>query len=92
MWGKIPKTVKCPRGDCEHYNTPRNEHPCKDCTCCYLSESMCKSFCYKSKILEGVEICEIRKRAESRVVEPEQTAPTSPDKPESRPPGETEPG
>lgn len=71
MWGKIPKTVKCPRGDCVHYNTPRDEHPCKDCTCCYLSESMCKSFNYKSKTLEGVEICEIRERAESRVAESE---------------------
>ena len=33
MWGKVPKTAKCPRGDCLHYDCKPDAYPCLVCTC-----------------------------------------------------------
>lgn len=48
MWTKPKTDIKCPRGDCVYYSTPRNDAPCSCCTCCNSSNAMSKSFNYVS--------------------------------------------
>ena len=55
MWGKQPKGIKCCRGDCVHYSTPSDENPCRNCTCCYVSNAVCKSFNFQSSTMKEVE-------------------------------------
>lgn len=54
MWLKVTANVKCSRGDCKHYDKLPEDMPCRNCTCCYKSESMCKSFKYESKTIDVV--------------------------------------
>lgn len=49
MWFKVTADVKCSRGDCVYYDREPQGKPCRNCTCCYKSDSMSKSFKYESK-------------------------------------------
>ncbi len=52
MWTKPTADVKCPRGDCYHYELPADESPCRTCTCNHKSSSLCRTFNYTSKSIE----------------------------------------
>lgn len=56
MWGKVPETVKCPRNDCEHYDSNTDEYPCNVCTCNHSSDLFGRTFNYRHKEVE--QVCE----------------------------------
>ena len=87
MWGKIPTTVKCPRGDCLHYECKPDAYPCLSCTCNRHGVQYGKELKYESK---DVRFNENRKRTESRVVEQEQAVALAVDRVESRTGGTAE--
>lgn len=49
MWGKVPKTTKCPRGDCLHYECKPDAYPCLICTCNQHGAQYGRSFRYEHK-------------------------------------------
>lgn len=53
MWSKPKTDIKCPRGDCAHYNKAPDELPCRACTCNKFCNSMCAAFRYTSKAMNG---------------------------------------
>lgn len=46
MWGKVPKTVKCPRNDCQFFLTASDKQPCCWCTCSSAGDSFGRTFQY----------------------------------------------
>lgn len=51
MWLKVEADVKCPRGDCLHYDRQFDEEPCKTCTCNRKAQCMSRVFRYEPKPL-----------------------------------------
>lgn len=52
MWTKPTADVKCPRGDCYHYELPAEALPCCTCTCNRTAGGMCRTFNYTSRSIE----------------------------------------
>ena len=50
MWMKLTADVKCPRGDCKHYDCNPDEPPCRFCTCNRSREGGCRHFAYESRL------------------------------------------
>ena len=48
MWKKPTYNVKCPRSDCEHFQTDAREDPCLGCTCNQFVEGANRAFRYKA--------------------------------------------
>ena len=51
MWIKLEADVKCPRGDCRHYDTSFDVDPCATCTCNRKTHYASKTFQYEPKPL-----------------------------------------
>lgn len=47
MWTNPTAAVKCPRGDCRHYECHPDESPCCTCTCNRQSDAACRTFRYE---------------------------------------------
>ena len=90
MWGKVPETVKCPRGDCIYYDRSESEKPCSSCTCCRSANRMNCHFAYESQTTKGCAIVEVRTGDEGRMAVEEQAAALAADRIESRTGGTAE--
>lgn len=47
MWERTTYSIKCPRSDCEHFQTDARENPCLGCTCNQWVEGVNRAFRYK---------------------------------------------
>lgn len=54
MWTEPTANIKCPRGDCAHYQCLEDAAPCKGCTCNQKSEGSGRSFRYQPKGLPEI--------------------------------------
>lgn len=68
MWTKPTADVKCPRGDCYHYELPADESPCRTCTCNRTAGVYCREFAYKPKGVTPIDTG--GEKGEGRVDEP----------------------
>lgn len=80
MWGKIPKTVKCPRGDCLHYECKPDAYPCLICTCNQHGAQYGKELKYESKDVRRIED---RERDQAGMAEQERATAPATDRAES---------
>lgn len=47
MWTEPTADIKCPRGDCAHYQCLEDAAPCRYCTCNQHSDAVARTYRYK---------------------------------------------